>query len=69
MAEAVAILGDEATFERASDLTGVAPTGVAVAARRLVEHAILASEALAFIHPIVRSAVYEGIPPVVRRAM
>ena len=66
VAEAIAILGDEATLSRTARLSG-APTDDQVAAvRRMTERAILQTDRLAFTHPIIRTAVLDGIPAPVR---
>jgi DNA-binding CsgD family transcriptional regulator len=67
-AEAVAILGEEATLRRAAALARVDEAAATDLARRLVAAAILdPGDRLAFAHPIVRSAVDTSIPGVARR--
>ena len=63
LAEAVAVLGESSTLHRAAALAGLDPSSAGTAARWLVGAAILVgSDALAFRHPIVRSAVDAAIP-------
>lgn len=59
LAQAVAVLGDGADFERAAALADLSEPAAAVAQRSLVAAALLdASRPLAFAHPVVRAAVY-----------
>ncbi|NJD27662.1 MAG: hypothetical protein FIA92_05140, partial [Chloroflexi bacterium] len=67
LAEAVAILGEAATIPRAAALAGLEAGAEEAVVSRLVDAAILAPAGeLAFLHPIVQNAVYEGIPPITR---
>jgi len=67
IAEAIAILGEEATLRRAARLAGVEDDEAADVARELSRVAVLApSTPLAFAHPIVRDATYSAVPGVVR---
>jgi DNA-binding CsgD family transcriptional regulator len=63
LAEAVAVLGDDADLARAAELAGLAQETAVEEARRLVELALFDPQArLAFIHPIARSVIYHHIP-------
>src|SRR5574338_44495 len=67
LAEAVAVLGDDADLAHAAALAGMTQDEAVAAARRLVEHALFdPGSSLRFIHPIARSAVYGRIPEAVR---
>lgn len=70
VAEAAAVLGESATLQRAARLAGIDPSAAELAARWLVDAAILEDSArLGFRHPIVRSAVDAGIPGPARAAL
>ena len=63
LAEAVAILGNEAPLRRAARLAGLDRAGAAVAADALRAADLLAPDrALSFAHPIVREAVLSEMP-------
>lgn len=65
--EAIAVLDDGATLGRVLALTGLGVRDVEAAVRRLLDAGVLhASGALTFLHPIVRSAVYDSVPLVAR---
>jgi DNA-binding CsgD family transcriptional regulator len=68
LAEAVAILGEEATLPRAAELAGIEDAAAADLAGELVRASILdpASDRLSFVHPIVEAAIGQSIPRVVR---
>jgi DNA-binding NarL/FixJ family response regulator len=66
VAEAVAVLGSEATGPRTARLAGVEDEAFARLVREMVGRGILAPHRLAFAHPIIRTAVLEEIPAVVR---
>ena len=59
LARAVAILGADAPFDAARRLAGLTPDEAAEAAGALIRTGILiGTDVLAFVHPLVRSAVY-----------
>jgi DNA-binding CsgD family transcriptional regulator len=67
IAEAVAVLGEEADLRRTARIAGVEDDETVRVARDLTHAAILdAGTPLAFEHPIVRDAVYSAIPGVAR---
>ena len=67
VAEAIAVLGGDATPQRVADLTGLDPDEVERVVRGLVEAVILErSGPLGFVHPIVRTAVYESMTGLTR---
>lgn len=67
-ARAVAVLGTAATAERARRLAGIDSAVFAEAIGSLMEEGILEGErTLRFVHPLVRSAVYQDLAPPVRR--
>lgn len=64
VARACAVLGDEATLALVSELAGVEGAVAMQAAERLsAAHVLTKTDPAAFAHPIVRSAIYEGMPP------
>jgi DNA-binding CsgD family transcriptional regulator len=64
VARAAAVLCDSADVCRIAALTGLPETVAASATGTLARAEILRSEAeLAFVHPLVRAAVYEDVPP------
>ena len=64
LARAVAVLGDGAELAPAAALASLAEPDAAAAAALLSRAEILRAEApLAFVHPLVRDAVYRDIPP------
>lgn len=64
LAEAVAVLGNEAELRTAAALADVTDDEGAAAADLLSDAEILApGRPLDFVHPLVRSAVYERMPP------
>lgn len=63
LARAVAVLGDRAEREQAAALAGLERRQVAPAAAALARVDLLRPEPpFSFVHPLVRNAVYEGIP-------
>ncbi len=63
LASSVAVLGDGAPLERAAELSGLEADEAARAADALAGAAVLeAGPSLAFVHPIVREAVYADLP-------
>jgi len=67
-ARAVAVLGTAATAERARRLAGIDSAVFAEAIGSLMEEGILDGELrLRFVHPLVRSAVYQDLAPPIRR--
>jgi DNA-binding CsgD family transcriptional regulator len=70
LAEAVAVLGDDAALAMAADLAELDPSAGATAADLLTAVDILGrSRRLGFAHPLVRSVVYEDIPQARRSTM
>ncbi len=64
LARAVAVLGTNAELGRATVLAGLADAAGVAAADALVATQVLApGRPLEFVHPLVRSAVHDGIPP------
>jgi DNA-binding CsgD family transcriptional regulator len=64
LAEAVAILGDGADPVQAARLAGLDAASCDQAVDGLVSMSILRGvDGLAFVHPLVRSAIYAGLPP------
>src|SRR5215218_5754846 len=62
LARAVALLGGEAALRHAAALSDLDHTAAASAARTLVDaHLLAPGRKLAFVHPIVRTAVYEDM--------
>jgi DNA-binding CsgD family transcriptional regulator len=67
VAPAVAVLGDAAALSAVASLAGIEERGMAEATRALAQAEILRSEApLAFVHPLVRDAVYYELSPAER---
>jgi DNA-binding CsgD family transcriptional regulator len=67
-ARAVAVLGTAATAERAGRLAGIDGAASAEAISMLMEEGILEGEwTLRFVHPLIRSAVYQDLAPPVRQ--
>ena len=63
LARAVAILGDDAGARQAAALAGLGQQAASDAADALVRVDVLRSQpSLGFVHPLVRSAVYESMP-------
>src|SRR5215207_1286902 len=70
VARAVAVLGPGAPLDEAAALADVDDETAARAADALVGiHVLAAERALDFVHPVVRSAVYEQIPPLERQTL
>jgi DNA-binding CsgD family transcriptional regulator/tetratricopeptide (TPR) repeat protein len=68
LAEAASVLGDGTPLEDAAALAGLELPGAAAAATALAEADLLrAAETIAFVHPVVRAAVYAGLGPFGRR--
>jgi DNA-binding CsgD family transcriptional regulator/tetratricopeptide (TPR) repeat protein len=68
LAEAASVLGDGAALEDAVGLAGLELPVAAAAAVALAEADLLrAQERVAFVHPVVRAAVYAGLGPFGRR--
>jgi DNA-binding CsgD family transcriptional regulator len=69
LARATAVLGDGAPFALATQLAGLEPATAAEAADALADVDVLvARESIAFVHPIVRAAVYAELPSAERAA-
>jgi len=67
-ARGVAVLGTAATTARAGRLVGLDQDASAEAVAALMaEHLVEGEHALAFVHPLVRSVVYEDIAPPLRQ--
>ena len=66
LAQAVAVL-EHASLREASELARLDPSAAVAAADQLMAAGILTEEPLTFVHPLLRRAVYEQIPPA-RRA-
>ncbi len=67
-ARAVAVLGAAATTERAGRLAGLDPDTCATAVGALMAERLIEGErALRFVHPLVRSAVYQDLAPPLRQ--
>ena len=70
VARAVAVLGPGSPLDEVAALAGADEALAARAADALVGIDVLAAKgALDFVHPVVRSAVYEQIPPLERQAL
>ncbi|HET8949645.1 MAG TPA: AAA family ATPase [Solirubrobacteraceae bacterium] len=70
IARAVAVLGPSAPLDQAAVLAGVGEDRAAASADALVGiHVLAAGQGLDFVHPLVRSAIYEQIPPLERQAL
>jgi DNA-binding CsgD family transcriptional regulator len=70
LARAVAVLGPQSTLADAAALAGCSEAAASQAAGALVELEVLAAEpVLDFVHPVVRGAVYEQIPPLERQTL
>jgi tetratricopeptide (TPR) repeat protein len=68
LAAAASVLGDGAALEDAAALAGLELPGAVAAATSLAEADLLrAEEKVAFVHPVVRAAVYAGLGPFGRR--
>src|SRR5262245_13309685 len=68
LAAAASVLGDGAPLEEAAALAGLDLPRAAAAATALAEADLLrAHETIAFVHPLVRAAVYAGLGPFGRR--
>lgn len=64
LAQACSVLGDRAPLGRAAALAGLDPPAGRVAAERLVAARLLATaDPASFVHPMIRSAVYNELPP------
>jgi DNA-binding CsgD family transcriptional regulator len=69
LARAVAVLGTEAELRSAGRLAGLEPQAAADSAAALIRARILEGEGvLRFVHPLVRSAIYEDLPAPQRSA-
>lgn len=66
LAQAVAVL-EHASVREAAELAQIDPEMAVAAADQLLSAGLLTSEPLTFVHPLLRLAVYEQIPPA-RRA-
>ena len=67
-ARAIAVLGTAATTARAGLLAGLDGDACAEAVAALMSEQLIEGEhALGFVHPLVRSAVYEDLAPPVRQ--
>ncbi len=70
IARAVAVLGPCTPLDQAAALAGVDETAAAASADALVGiHVLAAGRTLDFVHPLVRGAVYEQIPPLQGQAL
>jgi DNA-binding CsgD family transcriptional regulator/tetratricopeptide (TPR) repeat protein len=68
LVEAACVLGDGVPLEDAAALAGLELPAAAAAATALAEADLLrAEETVAFVHPVVRAAVYAGLGPFGRR--
>ncbi len=62
MARAVAVLGEQARLATCAELTGIDPSTAYLLADELARAAVLVpGEPLRFVHPIVRTAIYEDL--------
>ena len=66
VARAVAVLGEGAPLPHVAALAGKDERAVAAATGELIRAEILQPEALGFVHPLVRDAVYHEVPPAER---
>jgi DNA-binding CsgD family transcriptional regulator len=67
LARAVAVLGDDIDVRVAGELAGLDPAAAAASADRLARVEIFRpGQPLAFAHPIVRTAIYQDVPPAER---
>ena len=67
LAQAVAVLGDESDLRTAAALAGLDAEEAGEAASGLIRAEVLAAtERLSFVHPVVRTAIYEELSPVDR---
>jgi DNA-binding CsgD family transcriptional regulator/tetratricopeptide (TPR) repeat protein len=67
LAEAVAVFEDDVTLDLAAALAGLRPAAARAASDELVRVEVLrGGDPLGFIHPLVRAAVYGGVPEGVR---
>ncbi|MBJ7521331.1 MAG: AAA family ATPase [Solirubrobacteraceae bacterium] len=70
VARAAAVLGDQATPAHIAGLAGLEPQEVADATGALIRAEILRPEPpVAFVHPLVRDAVYQEVPPAERELL
>jgi DNA-binding CsgD family transcriptional regulator len=70
LAQALAVLGEAPQLEIAAELAGLDEAAADEFAAALVRADVLAADlALTFVHPVVRAAVYEDIPPPIRKRM
>lgn len=70
LARAAAVAGDDASLPVVAALAGLDETGAAAAADTLAEAAVLEdARPLRFVHPIVRSAIHEGLAAGEREAL
>jgi DNA-binding CsgD family transcriptional regulator/tetratricopeptide (TPR) repeat protein len=68
LVQAACVLGDGAALEDAAALAGLDLPSAAAAAMMLAEADLLhAAETVAFVHPVVRAAVYAGLGPLGQR--
>jgi predicted ATPase len=63
VARAVAVLGDGTELSAAAKLAGLDPPSAAAGAEALGRADILSRDALEFVHPVVRAAVYSELSP------
>jgi DNA-binding CsgD family transcriptional regulator len=67
LAQAVAVLGDDADPRHAAELAGLDEPAASEAAEALVRVDVLRSQQpLGFVHPLIRAAVYESLTPLER---
>lgn len=70
VAEAFAVLGDNSTIDRVARMVTMDVERAASLARGLVDRGILSGAVPpSFVHPIIQSAVYEAMPPMVRSSL
>ena len=63
VARATAVLGDDAALPLVAELAGLDDAAAVAAAGELVVAEVFADQAaMAFVHPLIRAAVYEDIP-------
>jgi class 3 adenylate cyclase len=67
VAQAVAVLGSKVPVPRAAALAGLTPAEASTAADDLIACGVLSDERpLSYLHPVLRNAVYQDIPPAAR---
>lgn len=66
VANAQAVLGTEATVARVAQLAQLPSPRAKAGLRRLVDDGLVVDGALTFVHPLLRTAAYEDLPPLDR---